>query len=144
MVTENREIFLEALMLGLIIESIIGKKSDEILQEKIEEGGIPQAVAWLLAGVGATAIVSIGKKIIETKPKSIDVNRRVRVRWPYAFSDNVEVVSSGEDKGKIWKEFSDYEEYQKFLEAASPDELAPLICFWQSLPEGLQGIVRNI
>ncbi len=128
-------------MLGLIIESIIGKKSDEILQEKIEEGGISHAVAWLLAGVGATAIVSIGKKIIETKPKSIDVNRRVKVRWPYGFR-NGEVVS-GEDV-EIWKEFSDYREFQKFLEAASPDKLAQLICFWQSLPEGLQGILRNI
>jgi hypothetical protein len=128
-------------MLGLIIESIIGKKSDEILQEKIEEGGIPHAVAWLLAGVGATAIVSIGKKIIESKPKSIDVNRRVEVRWNAGFY-NGEVVS-GEDV-EIWKEFSSYREFQKHLEATSSDNLARLICFWQSLPEGLQGIVRNI
>ncbi len=128
-------------MLGLIIESIIGKKSDEILQEKMEEGGISNAVAWLLAGVGATAIVSIGKKIIESKPKSIDVNRRVEVRWNAGFY-NGEVVS-GEDV-EIWKEFSSYREFQKYLEATSSDNLARLICFWQSLPEGLQGIVRNI
>jgi hypothetical protein len=120
-------------MLGIIIESIIGKKADEKFQEQFEEGGVPQAAAWLLAGVGATAVVSIGKKIFENirkSPDDINLNRPVKVRW-YPFFWRADSYAPNED-GDVWVDFDNFYEFQKYFAGLSAEDQSQLIAFWNT------------
>jgi hypothetical protein len=132
-------------MLGLIIESVIGKKADEKFQEKIEEGGVPHAAAWLLAGVGATAVVSIGKKIFESirkSPNDINLSRPVKVRWDsYCWDENDPYSPNLDDY--IWLDFETFYEFQNYFAGLSAERQAQLISFWDNLPNGMQDIICN-